>query len=319
MLGWVIGAGGLLGRSVTAAVAKRDGWSAIDAGSLPWDEPERLPEAVSQGFRLLLEASERSRTSWTVIWAAGAVVTASPQRDIDRELNQLKGALHAMGSLLHPGVPSGSIFYASSAGGIYGGQANPPFTEESPALPISPYGHFKLAAERLVVEFASANGVSSLVGRIANLYGPGQKLEKMQGLISHVAKAQFSVAPATIYVPLDNRRDYFYVHDCAALILDAIERLDRESAQQGPINVTKIFASGQAVTVGTLLGYFRGIVKARPHVMIGGSSAAALQALDLRLRSVVWPDLDKRELTPLPAGIRSTINAILLEMQCPQH
>jgi len=319
MIVWVIGAGGLLGRSVTRMVTKREGWHLIDAPSLPWGKPRRLEEAVSGGFRSLLMESESQQTPWTVVWAAGSVVTGSPQCDVDRELRQFRDALASMGEQLGREAPPGSIFYASSAGGVYGGLRNPPFTEESPVAPISPYGHFKLAAERAVVEFASANGVSSLIGRIANLYGPGQKLHKMQGLISQVAKAQFAVSPATIYVPLDNRRDYFFADDCAALILDALDWLQRESMGRGPINVTKILASGQAVTVGTLLGYFKGIVKAWPHVMIGSSPAAALQAPDLRLRSVVWPDLDRRELTPLPAGIRSTINTTLLEMQSPRR
>jgi len=53
--------------------------------------------------------------------------------------------------------------------------------------------------------------------------------------------------------------------------------------------------------------------------MVGSSSAAAIQALDLRLHSTVWADLDRRELTPLPAGIRATIDAILLEMQNPRR
>jgi UDP-glucose 4-epimerase len=319
MIVWVIGASGLLGGSVAKAVISRRGWHLLNARSLPWSEPRLIAGAAASGFRALLDASERTGMPWAVVWAAGSVVTASSQEHIDTELGQLADALGAMGDELDANSPPGAVFYASSAGGIYAGSTNPPFTEESAVAPISPYGHFKLAAERTVMEFAAAHQVSSLVGRIANLYGPGQKLDKMQGLISHVAKAQYSVAPVTIYVPLDNRRDYFYASDCAELILDSLERICGESVENGPREVTKILASGQAVTVGTLLGHFRAIAKAAPHVMLGSSDAAAMQALDLRLRSTVWSDLDRRSLTPLPAGIRATINAILLEMQAPRR
>lgn len=317
MIVWVVGAGGLLGHSVTDAVKRRTDWQVCENTALPWHDSQGFGPAVATAFARLLDMSERTQEPWAVVWAAGSVVTASPQPTIDRELAQLAEALDTMASLMTRSHQPGAIFYASSAGGVYGGSADPPFTEHTEAVPISPYGTFKLAAERRVVEFAAETGVSSLVGRIANLYGPGQRLEKMQGLISHIAKAQYSVRPATIYVPLDNRRDYFFVVDCAELVVDALERLHREAVEGAPVHITKIFASGQAVTVGTLLGQFRAIAKARPHVMLGDSPAAALQTLDLRLRSVVWSDLDRRELTPLAAGIHATIGAILTEIQSP--
>ena len=317
MIVWVVGAGGLLGSSVAAAVKRRADWQLCENPALPWHDSQGFGLAVEHAFSRLLDMSERSQEPWAVVWAAGSVVTASAQSHIDRELAQLGEAVDTMSSLTSRSNQRGFIFYASSAGGVYGGSAVPPFTESTEAVPISPYGTFKLAAERRVVEFAAATGVSSLVGRIANLYGPGQRLEKMQGLISHIAKAQYSVHPATIYVPLDNRRDYIFVGDCAELVVDALERLRQEAVAGGTVHVTKILASGQAVTVGTLLGQFRAIAKARPHVMLGDSPSAALQTLDLRLRSEVWPELDRRELTPLAAGIHATIGAILAEIQNP--
>jgi UDP-glucose 4-epimerase len=209
---------------------------------------------------------------------------------------------------------SGTLFYASSAGGVYGGSSVPPFDESTSVAPISPYGVFKVAAERLVTRFAASSGVSSLIGRIANLYGPGQSLEKMQGLISHLARAQFAPGPASIYVPLDTMRDYIYVDDCAELVLDALERLEGETAGDA---VTKVLASGRAVTIGDLLGHIRLLTKRRANAMIGWSALASRQAVDLRLKSVVWPDLDARSLTTLPAGIRATMDDIFARIQHP--
>jgi UDP-glucose 4-epimerase len=48
--------------------------------------------------------------------------------------------------------------------------------------------------------------------------------------------------------------------------------------------------------------------------MLGQSEAAALQAIDLRLRSVVWTHLDRRDLTPLPVGIHATMRSVLAEL-----
>jgi len=177
---WVIGAGGLLGRSVVAAVKRRTDWRVLDVAPLPWNHPHRMAESAAAGFRALLGKSARTGLPRAVVWAAGSVVTTSQQSLIDTELDQLGAALRAMGSQLRPKAPRGLVFYASSAGGIYGGSSNPLFTEDSAVAPISPYGNFKLAAEQLVAEFASAHQMSSLVARIANLYGPGQKLDKIK-------------------------------------------------------------------------------------------------------------------------------------------
>lgn len=312
---WVIGGRGLLGRAVSAAISQRNEWILLDASPLDWTDIAHISKQVQAAMRHLLAATEAARGTWAVVWAAGAAVTASPWAQLEVELEELRSILDAIGSAIDESTPRGAIFYASSAGGVYAGSTNPPFSEESVAVPISPYGRFKMGAESTIIEFATEYGVSSLVGRIANLYGPGQKLEKMQGVISQIAKAQFSPTPASIYVALDTTRDYLFVSDCASLICDALERLEQASRSTHPCHVTKILASGQGVTIGALLGHFRTLSKNRPNVMLGYSPVASFQAPDLRLRSTVWPELDRRALTPLPAGIHATMMDILSNLQ----
>ncbi|MDJ0336514.1 NAD-dependent epimerase/dehydratase family protein [Salinibacterium sp. G-O1] len=313
---WVIGASGLLGSALTATIARHPNWELLPSAPLPWDDPSALPISSAAIMRELLNAASIADDDWAIIWAGGAGVTSTPQTDLDRELGQLRAIFDAAGKVIESvsstaTPPRGSIFYSSSAGGIYGGSLAPPFSEDTTPAPISPYGRFKLDAEAAVAAFASAHALSSLAGRIANLYGPGQKLGKMQGLISHLAKAQYSPAPASIFVSLDTVRDYIYVDDCAELILDSLDYL---RSLTGPIQQMKILASGQAVTIGELLGHFHALAKAKPHVMLGQSAAASLQGLDLRLHSTVWTHLDSRTLTPLPVGIDRTMRAVLMEL-----
>jgi UDP-glucose 4-epimerase len=303
---WIIGARGLLGSAVSRRLGYRPGWEQLDAEPLPWTRPELLAEQASTTMERLLSMAANRGGQWAVLWLAGSAVTAAQQRQLDEELDQLRLVLGAIGSRLEHAQPRGAIFFASSAGGVYGGALDPPFTEFTEPAPIAPYGRFKLDAEHVVREFAGRAGIPSLIGRIANLYGPGQRLEKMQGLISHLARAQISPEPASIFVPLDTLRDYLYVDDAADLIRDCMDELLRTGGE-----VTKIIASGTAVTIGDLLGHIRAIAKAHPHIRIGQSSAAALQSTDLRLRSEVWPHLDRRELTPLPAGIHATMLSVL--------
>ncbi|MCU1557431.1 MAG: nucleoside-diphosphate sugar epimerase [Microbacteriaceae bacterium] len=312
---WVIGGRGLLGRALGKEIEAREGWSLLATEPLPWTDTESLLTAVRANAGRLGRASSADGDSWAIVWAAGAAVTSSSQAQLDAELGQLEVALDAIGSELAPLRNRGVIFYASSAGGVYGGSSNPPFSEHTVPIPISPYGEFKLRAETIVLKFAATHAVSSLSGRIANLYGPGQKLDKMQGIISQIAKAQMSTTPASIYVSLDTIRDYIYVYDCAALICDSLDRLAAVEREAGVTHATKILASGEATTIATLLGYFRIVSKGHPHVMLGSSAAASLQAHDLRLTSKFWPDLDYRDLTPLPAGIYATILDILRGIQ----
>lgn len=313
---WVVGARGLLGGAITRRINARDGWSRFVTDPLPWSDPARV-SAVAEGIvgNLITQLAEGD--DWCIIWAAGRVVTSSSAEEFSLELSQfesiLAGARRAMDA--HPTVRTAAVFYASSAGGVYAGSADPPFTETTPPIPISGYGHFKLAAEELVADFATHTKVSSVVGRIANLYGPGQSLDKMQGLISHLARAQLSPAPASVYVSLDTSRDYIYVDDCADLILDCVARAIELTRSGAPQHIVKNLASGQGVTIASLIAQLRAISKRNPNVMLGTSAAAALQAHDLRLGSIVWPDLDVRTLTPLIVGMHNTLDEMRTLMQ----
>lgn len=314
---WVIGARGLLGGAVVQALGRHPGWTLFPADPLPWSSDDALAAAATRVASELVRTASGSDAGWAVVWAAGAAVTSSPSAALDRELHQFTLVLDAIGdeARRHASAPAGSVFYASSAGGVYGGSANPPFDEATVPVPISGYGRFKLDAEQALFQFSEASGVSVIAGRIANLYGPGQKLAKMQGIISHLAKAQFSPTPASIFVPLETTRDYIFVSDCADLILDTVDRLAAVTVAEGTTRVIKNLASGQAVTISNLLGQFRSLAKGHPHVMLGSSAQASQQGLDLRIRSSVWPDLDRRQLTSLPAGIWATMEDVLGHIQ----
>ena len=250
---------------------------------------------------------------WSVAWCAGAGVTGTSAHALKLELAALAETLDALADA--PRGRDGAFFFASSAGGVYAGVGEPPYDESSPVRALAPYGRAKLDAEALVSDWSHRTGTRSLIGRIANLYGPGQNLLKAQGLISQICRSHLTGQPLSIYVSLDTLRDYLFAPDCAAMIVEGLARLRQDQSGAHPPVVTKILASQRAITIGAVLGEMRRIFKRSPRIVLGASPISALQARDLSLRSRVWPELDRRSLTPFPVGVANTAADLLRRLQ----
>jgi len=236
-------------------------------------------------------------------------VTGTSSDALELELGALSATLEALAAA--PRGRDGAFFFASSAGGVYAGVGAPPYDEFSPVSPLAPYGQAKLDAEALVAGWSRSSGLPSLIGRISNIYGPGQNLGKAQGLISQICRSHLTGQPLSIYVSLDTLRDYLFAPDCARLIVAGLARL-REGQ---PGVVTKILASQRAITIGAVLGEVRRLFKSPTHIVLGASPSSAMQARDLSLRSRVWPDLDRAGLTPFPVGVAATSADLLRRLQ----
>ncbi len=309
-LTWVIGGGGLLGRSLETELRQSTSlWH--PAEPIPWWAPGAGARELRQcAGEFLLAAGGRP---WTVAWCAGAGVTGSSAAALRLELEALGETLDALAAA--PRGAGGAFFFASSAGGVYAGVSAPPYDESSPVRPLAPYGQAKLDGEALVASWSRRTGMPSLIGRIANLYGPGQNLGKAQGLISQICRTHLTGQPLSIYVSLDTLRDYLFAPDCARLIVAGLARLRQDDSSAQTLVVTKILASQRAITIGAVLGEMRRIFKTSPHIVLGASPVSAMQARDLSLRSRVWPELDRVSLTPFPVGVATTSADLLRRLQ----
>jgi UDP-glucose 4-epimerase len=297
---FVVGAGGLLGGAVSAQLSRRPG-SLVVRAAVPWHDEDASVAALTEQFRPVVGRG----ATWSLVWCAGAGVVASGLDALDRERRVIQRFLEASAAELdEEAAARGSAFVASSAGGVYAGSTGAPFHEGTEPLPLAPYGWSKLGVEQLFRTWAGTTGVPVVVGRFANIYGPGQDLAKAQGLVSQLCLAHLQGRPSSIYVPVDTIRDYLFVDDAAALTVAA---LDRAATLPAGTVVTKIMASGLGVTIGALIAELQRVVKRRPRIVWGSHASSSRQALDLRFRSRVWPDLDQRMLTPIAAGIHRTL------------
>ena len=276
-----------------------------------WDDPVMVRTQLEKSC--LAFADEVRDRPWQVAWCAGAGIVGSGSHELKQETNALfhllRGLLRSLGSTR---MSSGQVFLASSAGGVYAGSAGAPYSERSDERPLAAYGFNKLEQEHLVRRWSGETGTPVLIGRLTNIYGPGQNLSKSQGLVSQVCRRTLAHQPFVLYVPLDTIRDYIYVDDASILIADGLDWLRRGyPADAAHPVVLKILASGRGTTIGTVLSEIRRIIKHPVRVVLASSPSARSQAPDLRMTSVVWPELDQRPMTTLSAGIRAVLTDIL--------
>jgi len=106
---------------------------------------------------------------------------------------------------------------------VYGslGPTDPPFTEESPLAPNSPYAASKAAADCLVRAFVHTYNLPAIITRCSNNYGPYQFPEKLIPLV--IANA-LDDRPIPIYGDGLQVRDWIYVLDHCRGLVSAYER-----------------------------------------------------------------------------------------------
>jgi UDP-glucose 4-epimerase len=294
---WVIGSGGLLGSAI-CRVACEHGEPPFTV-PVAWATKQQALASLSEGLSAFLASARGRRLE--ILWCAGSGVTSTGPAHLEQEIAVISEFLGVVATTLSEAEKSSlTLFYPSSVGGVYGGSSDSPITEDSVTAAISPYGEAKLRVEEVVRRFSREHGVSAFIGRLSNLYGAGQDMRKGQGLISVLLNKNFSRTATTIFMPLDTLRDYIYVEDAAQLILDCLER---RAATPSRGTVTKIIAANTPTSIASILGVIKTELKRRPLVVMASTPEASQQARNLSVQSRVWPDLDRRPLTPLPVGI----------------
>jgi UDP-glucose 4-epimerase len=310
MISWVIGRGGLLGRSVESALADQGPiWHPQER--FTWKDPHAVGEELTAACRDF--RAEIGNSPWQIAWCAGSGVVGSQSWELEQETGAFARLLEAMSEhLCGKNNAPGALFLASSAGGVYAGVGTPPFSECSPVAPLAPYGWNKLDQESMARLWSKETATPLLIGRLSNLYGPGQNISKSQGLISQICLRVLARQPLILYVPLDTMRDYLFATDAGRLVADGLTRLHQESLRsQTTPAVVKIMASHQPATVASVLAQFRWITKRPASVIFAVSSNTQRQARDLRMMSTVWPELDRHPVTTLSEGMRWVLTSIL--------
>lgn len=161
--------------------------------------------------------------------------------DLDPVLAQAEAVIHLAGQpgvreswAQFPGYSRGNIettqrlleglrgrslhkFVLASTSSVYG-QAPMPAREDGPALPISPYGATKLAAESLCDLYGRTASIPWVALRYFTVYGPGQRPDMA---FTRWLRAARRGEPIPIFGRGDQVRDFTYVEDAVEATIRA--------------------------------------------------------------------------------------------------
>jgi UDP-glucose 4-epimerase len=296
---------GLLGKGVVRCTPHQH---LHHAGRIDWYEPARARQQLADlatSFRRSIDGP------WRLAWCAGAGVVGTSDAEFVDEQSYLGTFLENLRAGTPGELAKGGVFFASSAGGVFGAGSSVFITEDAPESPVSSYGESKLAQERMVADWSTDTGVPALIGRISNLYGPGQNLSKPQGYISQLLRSMLVRQPFQLRSSGDTERDFIHVDDAAA-------RIHAWMSSDGEVGVTrKLISSGRSHTLPRVANVARAVTRIQPKIMYAAATGSAAQPHHLRFTSHVRTDLDLAAPSrPLEVGVSQTWHAMLRGFAC---
>lgn len=105
------------------------------------------------------------------------------------------------------------VIYISTAGAAYGEPKQLPVGEDCPINPITPYGISKHTVEHYLYTFSYLYGLTYVVLRYGNVYGPRQSSQGEAGVFAIFSEQILAGIQPVIYGDGGKLRDYVYVDD----------------------------------------------------------------------------------------------------------
>ncbi len=137
------------------------------------------------------------------------------------------------------------IIFASTFA-VYGVQ-NEKLVEDSELMPRNGYGKSKAEAERLVREYTEKFGMSAIILRSSNVYGPGMPPNK-HSVVANFINAAIKGEPLKINGDGNQERDFIYVDDVVRALNKSID-LESKPGEVVTLNI----CSNEAVSLNHLI------------------------------------------------------------------
>lgn len=182
-------------------------------------------------------------------------------------------------------------FVLASTSSVYG-QAPMPAREDGPALPVSPYGATKLAAESLCDLYGRTAALPWVALRYFTVYGPGQRPDMA---FTRWLTAARDGTPVQIYGAGDQVRDFTFVDD-------AVEATIRAATAPGAVGQPINVGGGTQVPIREalrLIGEITGRLPVVEHLPPAPGDMSTTRAATARLQGL----LGFVPSTPLATGL----------------
>ncbi|MET9159349.1 UDP-glucose 4-epimerase GalE [Streptomyces parvulus] len=236
-MSWLVtGGAGYIGAHVVRALAD-GGERVVVYDDLSTGSADRVPDGVplvvgSVLDEALLEGVIRDHAVTGVVHIAGKKQVAE---SVERPLHYYRENVTGLATLLEAMVSAGvdRLVFSSSAA-VYGMPDVDLVTEDTPCLPLSPYGETKLAGEWLINAAARAHGIRAASLRYFNVAGAAAPELSDSGVFNLIPmvfeRLEAGDAPRVFgddYATPDGTcvRDYIHVEDIASAHLAAARRL----------------------------------------------------------------------------------------------
>ncbi|MFI6349069.1 UDP-glucose 4-epimerase GalE [Streptomyces sp. NPDC050560] len=264
---WLItGGAGYIGahvvRSMTAAGLRVVVFDDLSSGVSERLAPEvpRVRGEVSDTALLKSVLAEHSVTG-VVHLAARKQVGESVERPLHYYRENVGGLTGLLEAVAEAGVRR---FLFSSSAAVYGNPDTDPITEDTPCVPLSPYGETKLAGEWLVRAAGRAHGIDTACLRYFNVAGAAEPTLADTGVFNIIPmvfeRITAGEAPRIFggdYPTPDGTcvRDYIHVADLADAHLAAARALEARGAAGGGQgrDLTLNIGRGEGVSVRELI------------------------------------------------------------------
>jgi UDP-glucose 4-epimerase len=228
---------------------------------------------------------------------ADVVFHLAAQADVQTSMQQpgYDAAVNVVGTAnVLAAAPDAQVIFASSGGAGYG-ECPEPATEQTPFLPLSPYGIAKKCGEEYLAGWNRIHGTAHIALRFANVYGPRQDAGLEGGVVAIFLERLARGEETVIFGDGGQSRDFVFVSDIVAAALTAVGR------GGGPYNV----GSGVETRVSDLYATCAAVAgsDAQPSFEPARLGDVRRSALDV---SLIGRELGWHAAVPLAQGLAQT-------------
>jgi UDP-glucose 4-epimerase len=215
---------------------------------------------------------------WTLLQKADCVfhlaARVSTQESIlyPREYNDVNvgGTVCLAEAIRDAGVKR--VVFTSSAT-VYGSQPRQPVGERNWPRPTVPYAVSKLAAELYLFALGELNGIETIVLRIFNAYGPGQRIPPAHApVVASFTKNVLSRASVVVHGDGNQTRDFVYVDD-------VVEALVSAATAAGVGGSIINIGSGDETSINGLIATLGQVTRRQPDVIYNPQESGGIARL----------------------------------------